>query len=100
MEEEDLFISLLHIWVGFFFIVIFPMYAIDHINGHRKRLRRFSWTLFSGLLQLIGGLGLIGSGIVLLLWGDELALPVLLHFGLTFVLVLGILAHHWIPKNR
>ena len=32
IDEEDLFISLLHIWVGFFFIVIFPMYAIDPVS--------------------------------------------------------------------
>jgi len=41
IDEEDLFISLLHIWVGFFFIVIFPMYAIDHLNAHRSRLTKF-----------------------------------------------------------
>ena len=64
IDEEDLFISLLHIWVGFFFIVIFPMYAIDHLNTHRRKLRKFSWTLLSGSLQLISGIGLVISGII------------------------------------
>ena len=100
IDEEDLFISLLHIWVGFFFIVIFPMYAFDHLNTHRRKLRKFSWTLLSGALQLISGIGLVISGIILLLWGDELELPVTVHYLLTFTLVAGLLAHWRIPKNK
>jgi len=100
IDEEDLFISLLHIWVGFFFIVIFPMYAIDHLNTHRSRLTKFSWTLLSGSLQLISGIGLVISGLVLLLWGNELKLPVTVHYLLTFTLIAGLIAHWRIPKNK
>jgi hypothetical protein len=100
LDEEDLFVSLLHIWVGFFFIVIFPMYAWDHIYTHRRRLRQFSWTLLSGSLQLLSGIGLVLTGIILLFYGDALELPTSLHYGLTFVLVVSILAHFWVPKNR
>ena len=98
--EEDLFISLLHIWVGFFFIAIFPMYAIDHLSTHRKKLRKFSWTLLSGSLQLISGVGLVISGLIILLWGSELKLPVTVHYLLTFTLIAGLCAHWRIPKNK
>jgi hypothetical protein len=100
IDEEDLFISLLHIWVGFLFIVIFPMYAIDHLNTHRSRLGKFSWTLLSGSLQLISGIGLVISGLVILLWGNELKIPVTVHYLLTFTLSAGLIAHWRIPKNK
>ena len=73
---------------------------IDHLNTHRRKLKKFSWTLLSGALQLISGIGLVISGIILLLWGDELELPVTVHYLLTFTLVAGLLAHWRIPKNK
>ena len=51
-------------------------------------------------MQLISGIGLVISGIILLLWGDELELPVAVHYLLTFTLVAGLLAHWRIPKNK
>ena len=32
-------ISLLHIWVGVLFLVVFTMYAWDHISANRRWLR-------------------------------------------------------------
>ena len=67
--KESSVISLLHIWAGLFFLVIFPMYAWDHIRGHADRLRTFTLVTVSGILQFFTGLGLILSGIILLLYG-------------------------------
>jgi hypothetical protein len=76
------------------------MYAIDHLKTHRKRLRKFSWTLISGSLQLFSGIGLVISGIIMLLWGSELRLPALIHYLLTFTIIAGLVAHWCIPKNK
>ena len=50
--KESSATSLLHIWAGVFFIVIFPMYAWDHIRGHADRLRNFTLVMAFGKLQL------------------------------------------------
>jgi len=62
--EESSATSLLHIWAGFFFLVIFPMYSWDHIRGHADRLKKFSLLTASGIVQFFSGLGLIVSGIL------------------------------------
>jgi hypothetical protein len=86
--------SLLHIWAGFFFLVIFPMYSWDHIRGHAERLKKFSLVTASGIIQFFSGLGLIASGIPLLLYGaDVLDLPREIHLGLTFVLAGSLVLH-------
>lgn len=92
-------VALGHIWLGFFFIVIFPMYSWDHIRGHASRLREGSWLTLSGILQLASGLGLILTGLILLLWGaDSFDLPRELHIGLTVLLSLALLTHFRAPK--
>ncbi|MBF0287865.1 MAG: hypothetical protein HQM14_08605 [SAR324 cluster bacterium] len=80
-------------------MVIFPMYAWDHIQTHRNHLQHVSWISSSGVLQLFSGLGLIGSGIVLLLYGsNKLMLSTEVHFILTFVLTGSLIAHFLIKK--
>ena len=86
--------SLLHIWAGLFFLVIFPMYAWDHIRGHADRLRDFTLTTASGILQFFTGLGLIISGIILLLYDAyALVFPREIHLALTFVLAGSLIMH-------
>ena len=92
--KESSATSLLHIWAGVFFIVIFPMYAWDHIRGHADRLRNLTLVMASGILQFFTGLGLIISGIILLLYGaDALDLPREIHLALTFVLAVSLIMH-------
>jgi|TARA_B100001079_G_scaffold122379_1_gene104997 hypothetical protein len=92
--EESSATSLLHIWAGFFFLVIFPMYSWDHIRGHADRLTKFSLVTASGIVQFFSGLGLIVSGIPLLLYGaDALDFPREIHLGLTFVLAGSLVLH-------
>ncbi len=92
--KESSATSLLHIWAGVFFIVIFPMYAWDHIRGHADRLRNITLVTASGILQFFTGLGLIISGIILFLYGaDALDLPREIHLVLTFVLAVSLIMH-------
>ena len=92
--KESSVTSLLHIWAGVFFIVIFPMYAWDHIRGHADRLRKLTLVMASGILQFFTGLGLIISGIILFLYGvDALDLPREIHLVLTFVLAVSLIMH-------
>ncbi|MBS1255658.1 MAG: hypothetical protein MAG581_01467 [Deltaproteobacteria bacterium] len=92
--EESTATSLMHIWAGIFFIVIFPLYSWDHIRGHADRLRKFSLVTATGILQFFTGLGLIVSGIPLLLYSaDVLELPREIHLALTFVLAGSLFLH-------
>ena len=92
--EESTAVSLLHIWGGIFFIVIFPLYSWDHIKGHSERLRKISLVTATGLVQFFAGMGLIISGIPLLLYSaDVLEFPRYIHLILTFVLALSLILH-------
>ena len=92
--EESTAVSILHIWAGIFFIVIFPLYSWDHIKGHSDRLRKFSLVTVTGVLQFFTGMGLIISGIPLLLYSaDVLEFPLDIHLILTFVLALSLILH-------
>jgi hypothetical protein len=89
--ERSTTVAVLHIWAGFFFLVIFPMYSLDHIKAHAYRLRR--------IVQLLAGIGLILSGVLLWLYGVEtLSLPREVHIILTVVLVASLLTHFRAPK--
>ena len=97
--EESTAMSLLHIWAGFFFLVIFPLYAWDHILGHAERLRKFSLVTLSGILQFFTGMGLIISGIPLVLYAaDVLNFPREIHLILTFVLAGSLILHKFSRK--
>ena len=93
-SEDSTAISLLHIWAGIFFIVIFPLYSWDHIKGHSGRLRKISLVTATGVLQFFAGMGLIVSGFPLLLYSaDVLEFPLKIHLILTFVLALSLFLH-------
>jgi hypothetical protein len=87
-------LALAHIWGGFFFLVVFPLYAWDHISGHRAWLRVWAWVTVSGVTQLAVGSLLLLSGLVLLIYQSQ-AWDALrgLHHGLTYMLVAALLAH-------
>ena len=92
--EESTAVSLLHIWAGIFFIVIYPLYSWDHIKGHSDRLKKISLVTATGVLQFFTGMGLIISGIPLLLYSaDILEFPRDIHLILTFVLALSLILH-------
>ena len=92
--EESTSVSLLHIWAGIFFIVIFPLNSWDHIKGNSDRLRKISLVAVTGLVQFFAGMGLIISGILLLLYSaDVLDFPSDIHFILTVVLALSLILH-------
>ena len=92
--EESTAVSILHIWAGIFFIVIFPLYSWDHIKGHSGRLRKISLVTATGVLQFFAGMGLIISGIPLLLYSaGVLEFPRYIHLILTFVLALSLILH-------
>ena len=92
--KESTAVSLLHIWAGIFFIVIFPLYSWDHIKGHSDRLRKITLVTSTGVLQFFAGMGLIISGIPLLLYSaDVLEFPRYIHLILTFVLAISLILH-------
>tara|TARA_Y100001970_G_C14218841_1_gene851334 strand:+ start:1510 stop:1818 length:309 start_codon:yes stop_codon:yes gene_type:complete len=97
--ENSSAIYLLHIWAGFFFLVIFPIYSWDHIRNHIKRLKDISILTVSGIVQLITGVGLIISGIPLLIFGSEVFnFLEIIHFFLTFVLPVSLILHKFSRK--
>ena len=92
-EHEELLV-LFHIWLGLFFMVIFPMYAWDHIRTHRHRLKSLTPVSFTGGSQLMAGIGLILSGLILLLYSSGgLRLASDSHEILTYVLILTLIFH-------
>ena len=97
--EESTAVSLLHIWAGIIFFVIFPLYSWDHIKGHSDRLRKISLVTATGVLQFFAGMGLIISGIPLLLYSvDVLEFPRYIHLILTFALALSLILHKILEK--
>ena len=93
LEYQELLV-LFHIWFGFFFMVVFPMYAWDHIRTHRKRLKTLSLISLTGGVQFLTGIGLIFSGLILMLYGSEgLILASNSHELLTYALILTLTFH-------
>ena len=93
LEYQELLV-LFHIWLGFFFMVVFPMYAWDHIRTHRQRLKTLSLISLTGGVQFFTGIGLIFSGLILMLYGSEgLILASNSHELLTYALILTLIFH-------
>ena len=93
LEYQELLV-LFHIWLGFFFMVVFPMYAWDHIRTHRQRLKTLSMISLTGGVQFLTGIGLIFSGLILMLYGSEgLILASNSHELLTYALILTLIFH-------
>ena len=93
LEYQELLV-LFHIWLGFFFMVVFPMYAWDHIRTHRQRLKTLSLISLTGGVQFLTGIGLIFSGLILMLYGSEgLILASNSHELLSYALILTLIFH-------
>lgn len=93
-------VALAHIWGGFFFLVIFPLYAWDHVREHRAWLRFLAGVTVTGLTQLSAGILLLLSGFVLLAYQSQAGgSPRMLHHLLTYVL-LAALTGHFLSKKQ
>ena len=93
-------VELIHIWGGWFFIVTFLLYAIDHISGHRHWLRRAAPITLSGITQSLSALVLIFSGVVLFLYGTEVWETMRAwHHWWTYPFALALTAHFLSPKR-
>lgn len=99
-DEGQRWVSLGHIWGGLFFMVIFPMYAWDHVTTNRRWLLRLRLVSASGWFQLLSGGVLILTGMVLLLYGQQAwATLRQAHHWLTYPLAASILLHFAAKKT-
>lgn len=93
-------VALAHIWVGVAYLVIFPLYAWDHIRTNRRWLTVLRALTVSGLTQLTGGIVLLATGLVLLAYGGAFLRGVRdVHLWATYPLVAA-LAWHWLSPKR
>jgi len=92
-------VALIHIWGGLLFLVVFPLYAWDHVRTNRAWLRFWAWVTVSGVTQLLTGSLLLLTGLVLLIYQSQAweALRVL-HAALTFVMVAALVVHFTAKK--
>lgn len=92
--------SLIHIWVGVFYLVIFTMYALDHIRANRRWLRIFALVTATGVTQTFSALLIMLTGIVLLLYGNAAGATLRgLHHWFSYALVGSIALHFLSRKN-
>ncbi|MDH5750883.1 MAG: hypothetical protein OEZ59_00515 [Deltaproteobacteria bacterium] len=92
--------SLLHIYGGLFFLVLFPLYAWDHVNAHSDWLRRVTGITISGGLQLLSAAVLILSGVLILIyWEHTWNWARQAHHWLTYLLGAALALHYLSPKN-
>ncbi|MDH4248165.1 MAG: hypothetical protein OEW39_10135 [Deltaproteobacteria bacterium] len=93
--------SLLHIYGGLFFLVIFPLYAWDHVRANRHWLSRIAGVTLSGSLQLVSALVLLLTGLILLLYGEHAwDASRTLHDWLTPILAFSLALHYLSPKRQ
>jgi len=92
--------SITHIWAGVFFLVMFTLYAWDHISANRHWLRIPALVTFTGAAQTGSAVVIMLTGIVLLLYGN-VAWDVLrnFHHWLTYALVASIVLHYLSRKR-
>jgi hypothetical protein len=92
--------ALAHIWLGVAYLVIFPLYAWDHISTNRRWLKTVRALTASGLLQLTCGIFVLLSGVVLLAYGGAYLRGLrAVHHWVTYPL-LGALAWHYLSPKR
>ncbi|MCH8842246.1 MAG: hypothetical protein IID61_04630 [SAR324 cluster bacterium] len=97
---QERWFSLLHIWGGLFFLVMFPLYAWDHVSTHRHWLRVMAGVTLSGATQLLAASVLILTGLVWLIYGEAAwALLRAVHHGLTYLLLASLAGHFLSPKR-
>ena len=92
--------SLLHIYGGLFFLVLFPLYAWDHVRKNRRWLRVATPLTGSGVVQLSTAGVLILTGVLLLLYGEfTWGWAREAHHWLTYLLAGSLLLHYFSPKR-
>jgi hypothetical protein len=90
---------LAHIWLGVGYLVVFPLYAWDHVSKNRRWLTVLRGLTVSGLTQLTCGALLLLTGIVLLAFSGALQGGLrTLHQALTYPLVGALIWHYLSPK--
>ena len=93
-------VSIGHIWGGVFFLVVFPLYAWDHISTNRAMLRRFVPLTLSGVVQTASAIVLILTGVVLFLYGGQAWLALRQwHHWVTYPLAGALTLHFLLPKG-
>ncbi len=93
-------VSLAHIWIGSFFLVLFPLYAWDHVSHNRAWLRRFAGVTVSGVVQGLAAVLLVVSGAVLLLYGNQVWVTLrAAHYYLTYPLAAALGVHYLSRKT-
>jgi hypothetical protein len=93
-------LSLAHYWLGLLFLVMFPLYAWDHIRVNRRWLRRLRLLSATGEVQAASGALLMLTGLVLMAYGVATwAAMRHLHHWLTYVLAVSLLAHYLARKE-
>ncbi|HEX7929188.1 MAG TPA: hypothetical protein VF678_16450 [bacterium] len=93
-------VVLVHIWGGVGFIVVFPLYAWDHIRTNRHWLERTAGVTASGLGQLTVGVLLILSGVLLLAYGSQVWQALRdFHHAFTYFLLVALAGHFLSPKR-
>ena len=91
--------SLVHIWVGVFYLVIFTMYAWDHVSANRHWLRIMAMVTVTGVTQTLSAVLIMLTGIVLLLYGDAAGSTLRgLHHWFSYALV-GSIALHFLSRK-
>ena len=92
-------LSLAHYWLGLLFLVMFPLYAWDHIRANRHWLTALRLVTLSGALQTLAAALLMLSGVVLIVYVRE-AWPAVrsLHHALTYVLAASVGVHYLARK--
>jgi hypothetical protein len=94
------FVVLAHIWLGVAYLVVFPLYAWDHIRHNRRWLRVFRAVTASGLLQLGSGAVALLTGLVLLAYGGASLWGLReVHHWITYPLLAGLAWHYFWPKR-
>ncbi len=89
-----------HTWGGLVFVVVFILYAWDHVGTNRRWLRVWAGLTLSGLLQLTVGVVLILTGLVMLAYAGHIWNALRwLHNVLTYVLIAS-LTWHWLSPKR
>jgi hypothetical protein len=91
---------LAHIWIGVAYLVIFPLYAWDHISKNRRWLKAARALTVSGLLQLTCGIVVLLTGMVLLAYGGAFLLGLRsVHHWVTYPLLAALAWHYLSPKR-
>ena len=92
--------SLAHIWGGVLFLVMFSLYAWDHVMANRHWLRIPALVTFTGAWQTLAAAVLMATGIVLLLYGNVAWVMLRnLHHWLTYALLASITLHFLSRKH-